>query len=188
MELTLTSSLPFAGKSAVDDGETALIAQSLDGDHDAFAALVRRHQRRVFALAGRFFRQRADVEDVAQETFLIAWRKLGSFRGGVPLESWLTRICLNHCYARLKARKPTQELFEADHVAHSPSPDARLEVERLLAKLAPADRFVLQLLDGEGWSVKEIAERLGWTQVNVKVRAHRARRKLRLLLDAGGHA
>ena len=188
MELTLTSTLPFAGKSAVDDEEKALIDRSLGGDQDAFAALVRRHQRRVFALAGRFFRQRADVEDLAQESFLIAWRKLGTFRGNAPFESWITRICLNLCYARLKARKPTQELFEADLVAPNPSPDARLEVERLLATLAPADRFVLQLLDGEGWSVAEIAERLGWTGVNVKVRAHRARKKLRRLLEEGGRS
>ena len=58
-----------------------------------------------------------------------------------------------------------------------------IDVERLLATLAPADRFVLLLLDGEGWSVKEIAERIGWTATNVKVRAFRARRRLRRVLE-----
>jgi RNA polymerase sigma-70 factor (ECF subfamily) len=60
---------------------------------------------------------------------------------------------------------------------------AGLDVERLLARLAPADRFVLLLLDGEGWSVKEIAEKIGWTVTNVKVRAFRARRRLRQALE-----
>ena len=58
-----------------------------------------------------------------------------------------------------------------------------IDVERLLARLTPSDRFVLLLLDGEGWSVKEIAERIGWTVTNVKVRAFRARRKLRQVLE-----
>jgi len=58
-----------------------------------------------------------------------------------------------------------------------------IDIERLLAKLAPADRFVLLLLDGEGWSVNEIAARVGWTAPNVKVRAFRARRRLRRALE-----
>jgi len=67
--------------------------------------------------------------------------------------------------------------------AESADPDAALEVERLLRPLPPADRFILLMLDGEGWSVAEIADKLGWTRVNVKVRAHRARKKLRSLLE-----
>jgi len=58
-----------------------------------------------------------------------------------------------------------------------------LDVERLLARLSAEDRFVLVLLDAEGWSVKEISDRLGWTVSKVKVRAHRARKRLRELLD-----
>jgi RNA polymerase sigma-70 factor (ECF subfamily) len=183
MELTLSTVLPFAMASARDDEEARLIARSAAGDPDAFAAVVRRHERRVFRLAGRFFRQRADVEDTAQETFLIAWRKLGTYRGEAPFESWLTRVCLNACYARLKAAKPAQPLFEIDLATSDPSPDVHLEVERLLATLSPDDRFVLLMLDGEGWSVAEIAEKLGWTRINVRVRAHRARRKLRARLE-----
>ena len=64
-------------------------------------------------------------------------------------------------------------------------PSAGVEVERLLATLPPADRFVLLMLDGEGWSVAEIAAKLGWSRVNVKVRAHRARKRLRELLERG---
>jgi len=72
-----------------------------------------------------------------------------------------------------------------DPQAPSVDPTAALEVQRLLGNLPPADRFVLLMLDGEGWSVAEIAERLGWSRVNVKVRAHRARKKLRRLLEQG---
>lgn len=170
-------------------GEAELIAASRRGDEGAFAALVRLHQRRVFRLAGRFF-ARAEVEDVAQETFLTAWQKLDSYAAKAPFEHWLTRICLNLCYARLRRHRPEErstgsETPYAGLAAPVPAPDARLEAERLLARLAPADRFVLQLLHGEGWSVAEIADRLGWTRANVKVRAFRARRRLRQILEAG---
>ena len=62
-------------------------------------------------------------------------------------------------------------------------PTAGIELERVLTSVEPVDRFVLLLLYGEGWTVAEIADRLDWTQVNVKVRAHRARKKLRRLLE-----
>jgi len=169
--------------------ELRLIAACRRGDRDSFAALVLLHQGKVFRLAGRFFRRHEDVEDVAQETFLTVWRKLGTYRGAAPFEHWLTRVCLNCCYARMRAgrREASLRTFRGLHdgAARPDAPDAKLEIETLLASLPPADRFVLLLLDGEGWSVAEIAERLGWTRVNVKVRAHRARRRLRLLLEGG---
>ena len=75
--------------------------------------------------------------------------------------------------------------LDRDVEAAGGDPDAGLEVERLLETLDPRDRFVLLLLDGEGWSVAEIARRVGWSESNVKVRAHRARKKLRRLLEKG---
>src|SRR5712672_1078874 len=97
---------------AIPAGEAALVAASLHGDDGAFADLVRLHQHRVFKLAGRFFRNRADVEDAAQETFLRAWRKLASYRSRAPFEHWLTRVCLNCCYAKLKAAPRPMEPME----------------------------------------------------------------------------
>jgi RNA polymerase sigma-70 factor (ECF subfamily) len=186
MELSsiLEMSLPDA---TVPSAEDRLLAACRQGDSGAFGELVRLHQRHVFRLVGRFFRQRDEIEDVAQETFLLAWRKLPTFRAQAPFEHWLTRICLNCCYARLRRREPRAEPLPLAETLGTPSadPTARVEVERLLARLSPADRFVLLLLDGEGWSVAEVAERLGWTQVNVKVRAHRARRRLRRVLEEG---
>jgi len=188
MGLAWTMEMPWeAAPQAGVDEEGRLVAASVGGDPDAFAELVRLHQRRVFRLAGRFFRRREDVEDAAQETFLLAWRKLGTYRASAPFEHWLTRVCLNCCYERLRKRRPVELplLPETDPPATAGAPEAALEIERLLRTLAPRDRFILLLLDGEGWSVAEIAERLGWTQANVKVRAHRARRKLRKLLERG---
>jgi RNA polymerase sigma-70 factor (ECF subfamily) len=186
LPLTMDPSRPLGSELTA---EAALVARSRGGDEQAFAALVRAHQRRVFQLAGRFFRRREDVEEVGQETFLLAWSRLGSYRAAAPFEHWLTRICLNSCYNRLRRRARREEPLEERHLAAAASaagtdPVARLEVERLLARLSPADRFVLLLLDGEGWAVEEIAARLGWTRVNVKVRAHRARKRLRALLSA----
>jgi len=178
---TLEMSLETPAARPADD-ETRLVAESRDGDSRAFGELVRLHQRRVFRLAGRFFRQRADVEEAAQETFLAAWSKLDTYKARAPFEHWLTRICLNCCYARLRKERPSEPL-ETDLPARQADPDAGLEIERLMRELAPQDRFILLMLEGEGWSVAEIAERLGWTKVNVKVRAHRARRKLRGLLE-----
>jgi RNA polymerase sigma-70 factor, ECF subfamily len=197
--------------------EADLVRRSIGGDESAFAALVRRYQGRVFRLAGRFFRQPQDVEDVAQETFLRAWLKLGTYSARAPFEHWLTRVCLRCAYDRLRrpagretarrgrlagagaraaaAAMSTAPLARAGRAAadrpeetlEAPAadPTARLEVERLLARLAPADRFLLVLLEAEGWSVAEIAERLGWSRVNVKVRAHRARQRLRRVLEEG---
>lgn len=169
-----------------DDTEAELVAASRRGDEAAFAALVRRHQARVFSLASRFFRHREDVEEVAQETFFAAWRRLGTYEARAPFEHWLTRICLRRCYAQLGAkRRHEEELPAIDPAAPSHDPALAIDIERLLARLAPADRFVLLLLDGEGWSVKEIAERIGWTATNVKVRAFRARHRLRRLIEEG---
>jgi RNA polymerase sigma-70 factor (ECF subfamily) len=181
---TLTMATPAASAEA---SEARLVRASLDGDEDAFAALVRAQQVRVFRLLGRFFRRPEEVEEAAQETFLRAWTKLATYRGQAPFEHWLTRICLRTAYDRLRRRGlETVSLGDgAEPGAEAPDPNARLEVERLLARLAPADRFLLTLLEGEGWSVAEIAERLGWTPVNVKVRAHRARKRLRKVLEEG---
>jgi RNA polymerase sigma-70 factor (ECF subfamily) len=187
MAVAWTMEMPLEAMPRTADDDSRLVEASRNGDRDAFSELVRLHQRRVFRLAGRFFRRPEDVEEVAQEVFLTAWRKLGTYRARAPFEHWLTRVCLNCCFERLRKQKKTELPLDPDLdlVTRSGDPVAALEVERLLSTLQPADRFVLLLLDGEGWSVAEIARRLGWSSVNVKVRAHRARKKLRGLLERG---
>lgn len=186
MELTLTwnnAMAPPLEKATRSDEEAQLVAAARKGDDGAFAELVRLHQRRVFRLAGRFFRRREEVEDAAQQTFLTAWRKLDTYKAKAPFEHWLTRVCLNCCYEELRRRRASEVELDREVTAPRSDPNARLDVERLLAHLPSADRFVLQLMHGEGWSTAEIAERLGWSRSNVKVRAHRARKKLRRLLE-----
>jgi len=175
----MTDSVTGAGA----DEPARLVEASRGGDQGAFSKLVRLHERQLFRLAGRFFRAREDVEDAVQESFLIAWRKLATYKAKAPFEYWLSRICLNVCYGKLRRRRAVDLPLEIDVAAERRDPDASMEVERLLRPLKAEDRFVLLLLDGEGWSTTEIAERLGWSKTNVKVRAHRARKRLRTMLE-----
>lgn len=174
--------------SAADaaSGETLLIAAAREGDREAFGALVRRYEQKVFRLASRFFRQQSDIEEAAQESFLRAWTRLDSYRAEAPFEHWLVRVALRCCYDLLRTRREVdwgEERPEPAVPARTAPIEARLDLNRVLGRLAPKDRFILILLDGEGWSVQEIAARVGWTQINVKVRAHRARKRLRQLLE-----
>src|ERR1700730_7559990 len=101
MGLEPTAGADTAHDAHADDAEEArLIRATLAGDEEAFAALVRRHQGRVFRLAGRFFRQRQDVEEVAQETFLRAWLKLGTYSARAPVEHPRTPPPLRPAVAR----------------------------------------------------------------------------------------
>lgn len=185
MEHVLSMTAPPRAESRIDEGEAALIRASLGGDSGAFSELVRIHQHRVFRLVGRFFRRREDVEDLAQETFLTAWRKLHTYGARAPFEHWLTRVCLNCCYARLRRPGPGEDPLPEEGAGDgaTPNPDVALDLEASLRALRPEDRFLLLLMYGEGWTTAEIAERTGWSRVNVKVRAHRARRKLQGLLE-----
>ena len=181
---TLSLTMQNLVTDTLADQDASLVQAARSGDRDAFGRLVERHQQRVFRLAGRFFRHAEDVEEAAQDTFLTAWRKLDTYRAQAPFEHWLTRVCLNTCYMRLRRAKPEEELPE-DVAVEPASADARLDAQRLLSQLPAADRFLLLLLHGEGWSVAEIAERTGWSNSNVKVRAFRARKKLRRIAEAG---
>src|SRR5258706_12167312 len=108
--------MAMTAASGPDAEETELVLRSRRGDEMAFAALVRRHQSRVFRLAGRFFRRPEDVEELSQETFLTAWRKLDTYQARAPFEHWITRVCLRLCYARLAAdrRRPDpQDAYDA---------------------------------------------------------------------------
>ena len=180
------ATMPLTSETTPADADQRLLEACRDGDRDAFGELVRRHQQRVFRLAGRFFRRPADVEDVAQDTFLTAWRKLHTYRAEAPFEHWLTRVCLNTCYARFRGRsaKVAQESeLEGDLATAPADPTLAIDVDRLLSTLPSADRFVLMMMYGEGWSVAEIADKLGWSKSNVKVRLFRARKRLRRVLE-----
>ena len=148
-------------------------------------------------MASRFFRQRSLVEEAAQEVFLKAFTQLGSFEGRGSFEGWLTRIATNTCLNMVRGAKRRPEfsvsdLTEDEHSWLDQQPGARSDqpsvenslvatdlADRLLAVLPPEDQQALLMIDGEDASIKEVAEATGWSESKVKVRAFRARRKVR---------
>jgi RNA polymerase sigma-70 factor (ECF subfamily) len=181
-------------RGTAPEDDARLVARALDGDDAAFAELARRSYPRVARIAGRFFRQPDVVEEIAQEVYVKAFVALGSWQGQVPLERWLARIAVNACYDELRRRRRTGPVSSTLVENRVGDPDlwereeTRLWAEEVLARLPAAERLVLTLTVLEDLSVAEVAEITGWSKVNVKVRAFRARRRLRQLLaaDPGG--
>jgi len=177
-----------------------LARQARAEDESAFAEIVRRYSPRVFHVAHRFFRDRGQAEEAAQETFLKAFAQLKSFEGRGSMEGWLTRIATNTCLNMLRSASRRPELVSPDLTEDetawlekvsdtSERLDAEQKViaadlaERLLQTLAAEDRLALMMIDGEGASVNEVAEATGWSESKVKVRAFRARKKAREALE-----
>jgi RNA polymerase sigma-70 factor (ECF subfamily) len=176
------------------------VRQAQDGDESAFAEIVRRYSPRVFSTASRFFRQRSLVEEAAQEVFLKAFTQLGSFEGRGSFEGWLTRIATNTCLNMLRAGKRRPELTVSDlsdeedqwldqQVADTQQRSVESNLvaadlaDRLLSVLSPEDQQALLMIDGEEASIKEVAEATGWSESKVKVRAFRARKKIREAME-----
>ena len=169
------------------------------GDESAFAEMVRRYSPRVFRVAARFFRRREQVEEVAQEVFLKAFTQLEGFEGRGSLEGWLARIAANTCLNMLRSARRRPELTASDltedeaawlddklagvagerHRSAERAVVAADLTDRVFETMSPEDRMVLMLIDGEDASVKDVAELTGWSESNVKVRAFRARRRMR---------
>ena len=129
-----------------------------------------------------------ELDDLAQEVFLKAYRNLGQFRGDAPFEHWLSRVAVRCCYDLLRktrregVRIPLDDL-ELPAADNSSADEAREVVQYGLSRLGPAERLVITLLELEERSVREIAGLTGWSESNVKVRAHRARQTLKSVLE-----
>ncbi len=179
-----------------------LARQAQEGDESAFAEIVRRYSPRVFSVASRFFRQRSLVEEAAQEVFLKAYTQLGSYEGRGSFEGWLTRIATNTCLNMIRGAKRRPELTVSDltedettwldqqsagNAGEQPSVEQSVVAtdlaDRLLSVLEPEDQQTLLMIDGEQASIKEVAEATGWSESKVKVRAFRARRKVREAME-----
>jgi RNA polymerase sigma-70 factor (ECF subfamily) len=179
-----------------------LARQAQGGDESAFAEIVRRYSPRVFSVASRFFRQRSLVEEAAQEVFLKAFTQLGSFEGRGSIEGWLTRIATNTCLNMIRGAKRRPELTvsdltddEAQWLDQQSGGDGREQpsvenslvatdlADRLLSVLSPEDQQALLMIDGEDASIWEVAEATGWSESKVKVRAFRARKKVREAME-----
>jgi RNA polymerase sigma-70 factor (ECF subfamily) len=183
-------------------GDLEIIGEVLDGDTNRFEVLIDRHREHVFRIVGRRV-PREDSEEVAHEVFVRAWSSLPSYRGESPFSYWLSKIAVRTCHDYWRERyrskeAPMSSLGEdraewlegtmADESGASfESSESRMMARdvmmRALSRLSPKDRAVIELVHLEERPVKEAAEMLGWSVANVKVRAHRSRRKLRKILE-----
>jgi len=174
--------------------EQALIALAKEGDADAFGELVWRYRDTVYTLAVRLVGPDL-ASDVAQEALIRAWRAMPRFRGEAALGTWLHRITVNTAWTMRKraARHETQQLDEAvfdNAIDQSTGPEkagemieVREGLRNAIAQLSPGQRAVLVLRDVYGWSHAEVARELGITHTTAKVRLHRARKRVRALLE-----
>ncbi len=180
-----------------DDPEVGWIKRAQRGDGDAFEELVRRHERRVVGLVSRLIARRADVEDVAQEIFVKAYLAIRTFNFESSFGTWISRVAINHCYDHLRRARASRVAYYADLsqegeralAAQADDRDrsgerieerimARDLAERLLRRAPPEDRVMLTLKELEQMSVSEIAEVLNLRESTVKVRLHRARKRM----------
>ena len=167
------------------------------GETEAFARLVETYQRRVFSIVFHLVRRRNDVEDLVQEIFMKAFAAIESYNSQSSFATWLNRIAVNHCYDYLRRQRSSRVTYfwemseegQRQIEAHTQSPEdggrdrsEKLAVGDLVNKLlsrAPAeDRVILTLKEIEDKSVEEISDILSLKLSTVKVRLHRARKRM----------
>ena len=189
---------PAAGAEAMEtaprigprDDEPGLVERVRGGDETAFAVLVQRYMREAFSIAYRMLGQRQDAEDLVQDAFLVALRKIGSIQPGRPFAPWFFRVLVNRGInaRRGRARHPTAALPE-DLAASTAPPSAEVErheihdrVHEVLDRLPERERVIVELSDLEGFNSTEIGEILGIPPGTVRWELHRARASLRVAL------
>jgi RNA polymerase sigma-70 factor (ECF subfamily) len=174
--------------TTVSDAE--LLTRCRAGEVEAFEMLYRQHAGRIFALASRLAGSVDQGEDLLQEIFLQAYRKLDSFKGNAALGTWLYRLAMNHCLDFVRSRqarnsKVTDTLddersFEPTAVRETPIP--RIDLERAIARLPEGCREAFVLHDVEGFDHKEVGRLLGIAEGTSKSQVFKARTKLRAWL------
>ena len=172
------------------------IQASLQGNEEAFARLVRRYEFQIAARMKRFTRDKHELEELVQDVFVEAYLNLGTFKGRAPFLHWLRKIATRTGYRYWKGRDRERRM-RAALVEHAPlvaaNPEDQTPSEaaealyQIMELLSPRDRLVLSLYYFEESSTKEIAELTGWTRTLVKVRMHRARKKLKTLLEEASY-
>jgi RNA polymerase sigma-70 factor, ECF subfamily len=174
-----------------------LVARAQQGEEAAFASLFEAHKGRVYALCLRISGSPAEAEDLSQAAFLKLFRRISTFRGDSTFSTWLHRLVLNEVFMHLrKKRKQEVSIAEADSSGEKPAiveygrDDLRLTgaVDRIslsaaLAKLSPGYRTAFVLHDVNGYDHREIARMMKWSVGNSKSQLHKARRRLRQLLQ-----
>ncbi len=190
-----------AGPHVTLDGRAAatpcdadeLVRMVKAGDLEALDRITRCHGQRLLAVGRRYCRSEAEAEDAVQDALLSAGTHLTSFRGDGSLEGWLVRMVANACHHMRRGRKNDYRLHDAEVVLTSAdaSPEDKAMVGELstalgdaLLALTPTNRTIVLLAEAEGWTGPEIAEKLGMSAGNVRVRLHRSRVQLRARLEA----
>ncbi|OAI42813.1 RNA polymerase subunit sigma-24 [Verrucomicrobia bacterium SCGC AG-212-E04] len=181
------------------DWQACLTRVRQGGDEIAARELVRWLHPKVARIVRSHLPRRTSEEDLTQTVLIKVFQHLDQYQGKVPLEHWVARITVNTCLKQIRSEKARPEmrwsdLGEAERLAldsaaePEPGPDpaeklgATELVSRLMQGLNSSERLVITLLHLEGRSVREIQERTGWNVAVIKVRAFRARQKLRKLL------
>jgi RNA polymerase sigma-70 factor (ECF subfamily) len=181
---------PDALDERVQVGDAELIRRCLAGERAAFERFYRDHRRLVAANLYRVLADRAELDDLVQEVFVIAFRGMARFRGEAKLSTWIYRICVNVALGRLRQRSrrapmvPYEDLAEAagaDGAASAEDRVARREelarVYRALEGLPPKKRIVFILHEIEGLDIQEIADIVVAPLVTVRTRLHYARKE-----------
>ena len=183
-----------------EDDLNACLVRLRRGDQSAARELVERLYPLVAKVVRAYLPRRLPAEEWEQEVFLRMFSRLDQYKASAPLEHWVSRIAVNTCLDALRQQARRRELRWADlderevevvsqavdvrsfrNVADNLA--AREVVEKLLEHLAPEDQIVIRMLDMQSYSTKEIAATTGLSQPAIKVRAFRARRKLRRVLQ-----
>lgn len=175
--------------------EFELLEACQRGEAEAFEELVRRTQRQVFTLAYRLTGDRGEAEDVAQEAYLRVFRSLGGYRRDARFETWLYRIVTNTAMTQLRRRgrfglivEEVGELPVLHQTGRSPEEVVdREELKEALEELPPGLRVTVVLKEVYGLSCREIGEEIGLTEGAVKVRLHRARKRLKETIHGAEH-
>ena len=180
----------------MDRTEALLIADLCEGDETALAPLIERYKRMVYRLAVQITKNRADADDVMQETFIKVYRSIHTFRKDATFETWLYRIAVNEALNFVKRRDRQRECAEAEYessvrqrvqLANDPHAQAekselRQHVTAAVNSLPLKHRTVVILHEFEGLTHAEIASILNCSEGTVRSRLHYARKKLRTLL------
>lgn len=173
-----------------DHSERSLVERAAAGSASAFEELYRQHVGRVYPLCLRMCADANVAEEMVQETFVRAWKKLPSFRGESAFSTWLHRVAVNVVlsHRRSGARRAAREQSAADRPPavngnRASNSDAVVDLERAVAALPPRAREIFVLHDVEGHRHREIADLTGITVGTSKAQLHRARKMLRKALS-----
>ena len=173
--------------------ESNLIAAARQGDQGAFAELYRSHHMYVRGICRNILRDDS-VDDLCQDTFLVAFTRLDTFAGHAKFRSWITRIAVNQCLMTLRTRRHyvsiEQEedtldryVFTAKDAVLEGAP-ARMDLEKMMSVLSDTTRQMLIMACLDGISEQEIAEKLGLSADIVRKRVYWAKRKMRSTFTA----